>query len=82
MGLTAAWSCTLGFPRTRWLIKDGASIAEQFKRWARNLQQPTQVWYAAYPDYSVKNINNHSKIRQGLASNLRRKEIDKWLGLL
>ena len=81
-GLTAAWSCTIGFPRTRWLIKDGASIAQQFKRWARNLQQPTQVWYAAYPNYSVENINDHSKIRQVLAGALHGKKLDQWLALL
>ncbi|WP_164209517.1 hypothetical protein, partial [Stenotrophomonas maltophilia] len=30
-GLTLAWSCGVGFPPTRFLVKDGASHGRQFK---------------------------------------------------
>lgn len=80
LGLTAAWSSTLGFPKTRFLAFGGATMANRFKRWARNLQIPTQVWYSAYPNYSVENINNNAKIRQGLSENLSTdKKRKEWL---
>lgn len=40
-GLTAAWSNTVGFPRTENLFFKGAVDGDRFKRWARRQQQPT-----------------------------------------
>lgn len=83
LGLTAAWSSTMGFPKTRFLAFGGATMADRFKRWARNLQIPTQVWYSAYPNYSVENINNNAKIRQGLSASLNTdKKRKEWLARL
>jgi len=83
VGLTAAWSSTEGFPKTKFLAFGGATMADRFKRWARNLQIPTQVWYSAYPNYSVENINTNAKIRQGLSANLSSsKACKQWLALL
>jgi len=83
VGLTAAWSSTEGFPKTKFLAFGGATMADRFKRWARNLQIPTQVWYSAYPNYSVENINTNAKIRQGLSANLSSDKARKqWLALL
>jgi len=78
-GLTAVWSNTYGFPRTRWLIRDGATDEQRFKAYARNSQVVTNVWYSAYKRLSVQNINNNSHIRSGLFGAQTKAETEAWL---
>ncbi len=65
-GLTAVWSNTEGYPRTRWLTAAGSRDAARFLAWTRYHQLPTAVWYGAYPSLSVVNINDNTQIRRGL----------------
>lgn len=70
-GLTAIWSNTQqakdeGFPKTKWLVTGGARHEQLFKTFARNSQYPELIWYAAYPDLSVKNVINNMQIRDQL----------------
>ncbi|HTV24173.1 MAG TPA: hypothetical protein VMG12_36020, partial [Polyangiaceae bacterium] len=65
-GLTAVWSNTVLYPRTRWLAEAGSQDASRFLAWTRHHQKPTQVWYCAYPGLSVVNINDNTEIRRGL----------------
>lgn len=57
-GLTGVWSNTIGFPPSRLLVGDGSRRAEAFKNWTRQHQIETQVWYSAYPQYSVLNLSD------------------------
>jgi Dyp-type peroxidase family len=66
-GLTAVWSNTVGYPRTKWLVRAGSRDAARFLAWTRHHQLPTQVWYCAYPGLSIVNINDNTEIRRGLA---------------
>lgn len=69
VGLTAVWTNTgndVGFPRTRWLVREGARDEARFKAYARYSMVPTNVWYSAYPDISIANIANNRAIRHGL----------------
>lgn len=81
-GLTAVWSNTMGCPRSEGLIGAGARDEQRFKSWTREHQIFTQVWYSAYEDLSVENINNNSKIRDGLVGRLSRRATEEWLSLL
>lgn len=81
-GLTAIWSNTVGFPKAKWLIGSGARRERKFKRWVRSRQIRTQVWYSAYPDLSVSNVQNNSKIRRGLQGLRGLEERREWLRLL
>jgi hypothetical protein len=65
-GLTAVWSNTEGFPRTSWLIRDGARDEERFKAWSRAHQLETPLWYSAYPELTVRNILQNDRISRGL----------------
>ncbi|HWH34880.1 MAG TPA: hypothetical protein VNT56_06110 [Acidimicrobiales bacterium] len=70
VGLTAVWTNTtnaVGFPRTRWLVREGARDEARFKAFARYSMVPTTVWYSAYPEISIANIANNRAIRDGLA---------------
>jgi len=78
-GLTAVWSNTVGFPKTRFLVGAGARDEKRFKAYARNSQVLTQVWYSAYRDLTVQNINNNSAIRAGLFGDQTPAETRAWL---
>ncbi len=81
-GLTGIWSNTVGFPRSRWLIWSGARRELKFKRWVRNHQVETQVFYSAYPDLSVTNVQNNSVLRSGLRGLRKLEERQAWLRLV
>ncbi|TKT85310.1 hypothetical protein [Dyadobacter frigoris] len=69
-GLTGIWSNTQGFPSTRFLILDGARDELPFKAFARNHQVQSLVWYSAYRDLTVQNIDKDSLIREDIFTSL------------
>lgn len=81
-GMTSVWSNTVGFPRSRLLLYDGATKERVFKAWTREMQVKSNVWYRANPDISVRNVNDNSKLRDGLRGGLSEAEAEDWLRLL
>jgi hypothetical protein len=83
-GLNAVFSNGVGYPRTRWLVLDGANDERAFKAFLRNRQIPTHVWYSAYDDLSTLNIENNAAIRAGLAGAEAptRSQVEAWLARL
>lgn len=81
-GLNAVFSNGVGYPKTNWLIFDGAKNEQAFKDYIRVHQIPTQVWYSAYDDLTALNIANSAKIRAGLYSTMNETETGEWLRLL
>ncbi len=81
-GLNAAFSNGVGYPKTNWLIFDGAKDEQAFKNYIRVHQIPTQVWYSAYDNLTALNIANNAKIRAGLYRNISETEAEEWLRLL
>lgn len=79
IGLTAVWSNTVNFPRTRFLLLGGAKDGPRFREWARAVQCPTAAWYTAYPDSTMPIVDNNSSIREGLFASLPDKEVRAWL---
>ncbi|HEX8526618.1 Dyp-type peroxidase [Allosphingosinicella sp.] len=80
-GLTGVWSNSIGFPRAKNLIQDGATDGERFKRYARASMLPTLFWYSAYPDLVTDHIRHNADIRRGLAAGLTGDEAAQWLSL-
>lgn len=80
-GLSAVWSHTVDFPRSRWLglQSGGARNGPAFKRVARRSQVPTTVHFCAYPERSVANINDTSALVAGLFADLDGDEVRRWL---
>jgi hypothetical protein len=68
--LTAIWSHSVGFPRTRQLFFGGAADGPRFKRYARAHQVAPELWYSAYPTLSVQDIQRNTEIADGLRANL------------
>jgi hypothetical protein len=80
--LTAIWSNTVGFPPAAFLFRDGSRDEDRFKTWARSKQIRTQLWYCAYPDLSVRNINDNSVIRAGLIGEVDARGAAEWVARL
>lgn len=79
VGLTAVWSNTVNFPRTRFLVREGATDGPRFRQWARANQYASQAWYSAYPNLTMTMIDNNTAIREGLFAPLAREEVKTWL---
>lgn len=80
-GLTAVWSNTVGFPRTTFLLLNGATDGDRFKRWARRQQVPTRFWYSQYFSVTTRRIRANAAIRNGIASASTVDEAQAWLSL-
>lgn len=79
VGLTAVWSNTMHFPKTRLLLFKGARDEQRFKSWARSKQESTNTWYSAYPDLTVTNIANNNQLHSGMTTDLTQAETEQWL---
>lgn len=78
-GLNLSFSNGLGYPRTRWLILDGAWHEQDFKRYLFHHQIPTQCWYKAFPGLSNYDMARNSRIRDGLGKNLTGEPLRRWI---
>lgn len=78
-GLTGIFSNTTNFPKAKFLFTGGAYDEEHFLAWSRYTELQTQVWYTAYPDLSIKNINNNTYIRAKLIEDLSENEAKEYL---
>jgi hypothetical protein len=81
-GLNASFSNGVGYPRTKFLLFQGARQEQQFKDYLRRHQIDTQVWYSAYDRLSALNIENNALIRSGLFGPLSRADAQTWLARL
>ena len=76
-GLNSIWNNVEGYPEA------GAQDVAAFKQFFRNDQQPlSQVFYAAYPEVTIKNILRDREISRRLAANFDREATEQWLELL
>ncbi len=82
-GLNITFSCAVGYPTTRWLLKEGAGWEQQFKYTQRRHQLPSEVWYKAYPGLTGTDLARNTRIRKGVEiRQANEAEIREWLSLL
>ncbi|HJT51224.1 MAG TPA: hypothetical protein VJ734_04725 [Nitrosospira sp.] len=82
-GLNLIFTNGVGYPTTRWIIKEGAHREHAFKYTQRRHQIPTEVWYKAYPGLTVVDLARNSRIRQGVETRQSNDaEIREWLSLI
>jgi hypothetical protein len=79
MGLTAIWSSTEGFPKTKLLMFQGATDEERFKQWTRDHQLVTQMWWSGVRESTVQNLRDDIWLRRRLAAALPDDERAEWL---
>jgi len=78
-GLNLIFSNGVGYPRTRWLVHEGARNEERFKDYLGNHQIENQVWYSPYPHLTAVNIANNAAIRDGLRGSMSTRQAKDWL---
>jgi hypothetical protein len=71
-----------GYPRTRWMVLDGARDEAGFKAFIRGHQIATPVWYSAYPELSAVTVDQNARIRRGLSEEISGTEVDELVRLL
>ena len=82
-GLNLTFSNAVGYPTTRWIIKEGAQREHAFKYTQRRHQIPTEVWYKAYPGLTAVDLSRNNRIRQGVeVRQSNDAEIREWLSLI
>ena len=81
-GLNIVFSNGAGYPRTRWLVLDGARDEQAFKDYLRCHQLSNQVSWAAYPTLTTANILDNAEVRRGLSRELGPEAARTWLARL
>jgi len=81
LGQTAVWSNGVGFPKTSFLIFDGATDGAKFKRWVRRQQVPTRFWYTRFPKLTTSQIRTNAMICEGLAKARTDSDCQAWIDL-
>jgi Dyp-type peroxidase family len=78
-GQSAAWSNWQGFPRTRFLINEGAQDGDAFKRWVRTVQQLVPFWYSRFPELTTDRIRGNALIHAGAGLARSPSDCEEWL---
>lgn len=78
-GQSAAWSNWEGYPRTRFLIGQGAADGDAFKRFTRNVQQIVPFWYSRFPSMTTDQIRNNALIHSGASLARTATESEEWM---
>lgn len=82
-GINIVFGNGVGFPRVAWMLKGGARYEQKYKRFLRRHQQPTAVWYKAYPGLAVVDLNRNTRVREGVDRRwMSESETRRWLSLL
>jgi hypothetical protein len=82
-GLNLVFSNGVGYPKTNWLIFQGAKDEQKFKNYIRRHELATEVWYNAHPGLTAFELDRNSRIREGLTKSfMRDDEIREWLKLI
>ena len=82
-GLNLVFSNGVGYPRTRWLVLDGAKDEQKFKNYIRRHEMPTEVWYNGHPGLTAFDLERNSRIRAGIEKSfMSDQEIREWLKLI
>jgi hypothetical protein len=82
-GLNVVFTNGVGYPRTRWLVLDGAKDEQKFKYFIRRHELATEVWYNAHPGLTAVELERNSRIRAGLERpTMTDAEAREWLRLL
>ncbi len=79
-GLNLAFALGVSFPKTYFLLWEGAYREQEFKNTQNRHELPTEVWYKAYPGLTLIDIARNTRIRYGLErKQMTDAEIRRWL---
>lgn len=73
LAMDLVWGNCVGWP------KGGARDIESFKAYVKAHQIDANAFYRAYPNDTVRNINNNIAVRSSIQSLLSQKEVEEFL---
>ena len=80
MNINLSFGFGRGYPKTRWIVFDGAlTDPNAFIHAVNANQRPTELWYCPYRHLSIDNIKRNRRIALGLHQDLDRKAAQDWL---
>jgi hypothetical protein len=81
-GLNLVFGNGVGYPRTNWILCEGTYNEQKFKYFNRRHQQPTEVWYKAYPGLTTFDLARNELVRAGVQKPaMNDAETRDWLSL-
>lgn len=81
-GLNLVFSNGIGYPKTNWLVFQGARDEQKFKYFIRRHELATEVWYNAHSGLTNFDLIKNTKIRRGLEQySMTDTEAREWLRL-
>jgi hypothetical protein len=82
-GLNVVFGNGIGYPKTRFLLLDGAKDEQKFKYVLRRHELATEVWYNAHPGLTALDRHRNMLIREGLEKPaMSDEEARQWLQLI
>lgn len=81
-GVNLVFSNGAGYPRTRWLLLDGAHDEVSYKQYLRTHQVPTTVFWSAYDTLPAHRIDTAGRLRDGLSRALDPRDAARWVAAL
>lgn len=76
------WTNCHGCPETEYLIRPTKGFGSLFRAYIRRHQCPTQIWYSAYRNLTLVNINDNTRMRNELWSLNTPSAAQAWLDRL
>lgn len=82
-GLNIVFSNGIAYPRTNWLLLDGAKDEQKFKYVLRRHEGTTEAWYRAHPGLTALDMDRNSRIRTGIETPaMNDAQLHDWIRLL
>ncbi|MGB5699456.1 hypothetical protein [Muriicola sp.] len=82
LGFTGVLAKKKFISTSHFLFPGGAYDEEHFLAWSRDSELSTQIWYSAYPELSIKNVNNNSRLCYLLSKDLSERGARRFFELI
>ncbi len=82
LGFTGVLAKKKFISTSHFLFPGGAYDEEHFLAWSRDSELSTQIWYSAYPELSIKNVNNNSRLRYLFSKDLSERGAKRFFELI
>jgi hypothetical protein len=82
LGFTGVLAKKKFISTSHFLFPGGAYDEEHFLAWSRDSELSTQIWYSAYPELSIKNVNNNSRLRVQFSKDLSERGAKRFFELI
>lgn len=76
-GVSSIWGHTEGFPPAKWVFWGGCKNIDAYAKWSRQHNLYAQVWYSAYPNATILNLQRDIAFRDKLAEAIHQAQLNR-----